>query len=234
MAHCRSRRSVERVDYKKLSDGPSIKLQFKGNQPQSWSSKTLFPLTIIDNKLDDNGTLLVKVHYAGWDAKFDEWRPATDVIEIPETFLVSETEAKERFFSQLRVAVKESLHCQKKTDSHMDIKLPVIKDIFQEFQSLGKPHPKLKGRFILENLSDLNVVLGDETWFIRIINRAGDFAYIIKGTIEFWLSERVPLEDYTPGGALKLIHRGFSFNLRYVKGKANRFDYDEIMKELVG
>ena len=83
--------------------------------------------------------------------------------------------------------------------------MPVAKDIFQHFQSLGKPHPKCKERFILQKLSNLNETLGD-AWFTHIINQAGDFAYVIKSTIIFGLAERVPLEEYTPSDAL--LHRG--------------------------
>ena len=185
----RSQRSRERVDYKALQEGPPLVRDSVNNV--TWSTKELFRLTVLDNRVDDDGRCFVKVHYIGWDKKYDEWRPASDVVDIPDCFLISSTEAHTLFIEQLKIAIKESLHCQRKTSAFIEVRVPIVKDIFDTFKDIGSQ--KGKNRFHIGQLSILNElhVLG-EGWFYRIVNAAGDFTYIVKDTVEYWISERAP------------------------------------------
>ena len=222
-----SRRSRERVDYKALQEGPPLERR-DSDSKLTWSTKELFRLTIIDNKVNADGECFVKVHYTGWHSKFDEWRPASDIVDIPQCYLVSSPEAGILFHENLKIAIKEALHCQRKTDAYSIVRIPIVKDLFDNIRETGVV--KRKNRFLIQPLSCFNKFLG-EKWFIRTINEAGDFAYVIKGTAEFWITERAPLVEYVDGQSIHR-HRGFVFNLCFVKDKGNIFDFDEIMTEL--
>ena len=87
--------------------------------------------------------------------------------------------------------------------------------MFENFARLGEPHARRKGHYRLQKLTNFNSLLGED-WLIRVTNQAGDFAYIIKGTVQFHLLERAPLEQFKLcENSLKpkknFIHRGFSF-----------------------
>ena len=44
---------------------------------------------------------------------------------------------------------------------------------------------------------NLNVLLG-KNWYFRGLNSQGDFCYVIKGTVEFYLHKRHPLQEFFP------------------------------------
>ena len=52
------------------------------------ANSQLFHLQVIDedseNKIEDSENKLVKVHYIGYDNKFDEWQPKSEVIDLNE------------------------------------------------------------------------------------------------------------------------------------------------------
>ena len=83
----RSRRNRTVPDYRQLAAGPNISETETRCARDTWSTKTLFPLEILDFKVEDGISTQVLVHYTGWPRKYDEWRQATDVIDIPEEFV---------------------------------------------------------------------------------------------------------------------------------------------------
>ena len=140
--------------------------------------------------VDEERNSLENVHCHRWYAQYDEWCPAATVLDIPHSFLYSESpQALKNVSVQLGIAIKEALHCQRKMDVTVDIRLPIVKDLFGNFARIGEPHARWKGHYGLQKLTNFNSLLGED-WFIRVINQAGDFAYIIKGTAQFHLLER--------------------------------------------
>ena len=81
----RPKRSVTRPDYRKLAEVsiPKVsKTQGKttgAKREASDKSTQLFRLQVVD---EDVGNELVKVHYIGYDSRFDEWRPKCDVVDM--------------------------------------------------------------------------------------------------------------------------------------------------------
>ena len=69
---------------------------------------------------------------------------------------------------------------------------------------------------------------GDD-WHFRIVNEAGDFAYVVESTIQFWVNEQRCQEEYVRVGDTfeKLIHRGHIPSFRFIKNKDNR---DEVQQ----
>lgn len=53
-------------------------------------------------------------------------------------------------------------------------------------------------KYTIQQYSDLNDLLGDR-WHVRGLNGAGDYCYVIKDTVEFYLYNRRPLVDYSVG-----------------------------------
>ena len=132
----RSQRKRKQHDYRKLNSGPAVPTEKLVSK--TWSTTKLYELEVIDSKFVDN-KLLVKVHYTDdeWSAScYDSWRDATDVINIPDCCLQFTDELKTQFFEQLKTAIKESLHGQRKIDSKVDIELPIPKTLFEELSCL--------------------------------------------------------------------------------------------------
>ena len=205
----RSTRRINQINYRKLNSGPT--LQEDKIKSKTWSVSKLYSLVITDSKVIQD-KLFVKVHYTdeGWTStEFDEWRDASEIIDVPDCHTDFTPELRELFIEQLKTSVKESLHGQRKIDS---VELPIPRKLLAEFASFG-----IKGkrsRIFIKSPSDLNCLLG-----------AGDFSFIEPGTLSFYLKERKPLEEYSPDGSLRLIHRGFQFQLRCSRGIGNRYDF---------
>ena len=84
-------RKKPRVDYKKLADGPAIPCD--STKSDRWSTKKLYKLVVKESRLED-GTLKLYVHYIGWPTRYDEWRVASEVLDIPEVYTQSSPEGK--------------------------------------------------------------------------------------------------------------------------------------------
>ena len=139
----------------------------------------------------------MKVHYTEkeWSSQeFDTWLDARDIVDIPESFVNGTEEQKSAFVEQLKTAIKENLHGQRKVDSIVNIELPIPLHLFEEVASLGhKTQVSLRNRlFTLNDISLLDTLLG-KGWDRRIFNKQGDFSFVTPGTVTIWLKERQPL-----------------------------------------
>ena len=157
--------------------------------------------------------------------RYDEWRDAADIVDIPTSYVQFNDEIKDLFLTKLRLCVKEALHCQRKVDSVVSIDCDIPRDLFPVL--FKKPLTFAKHR--LDSLNDWDSILG-ESWNYRIVNSKGDFAFVTSGTVSFWMRERRPLEEYSADGCLELLHRGFTFHLYFVRGLGNKHDFSEICK----
>lgn len=228
----KSQRRVERVNYKTFSNPPIFSQlgMLKGKKRETWSTSKLYELVILDSK-HVNGHSLVKVHYTEdkWSsASYDEWRLASEILDIPQYYITYTEQVKVCFFAGLRNTIKEALHCQRKVDTLTILSLAIPRDLFHEISIVGKFASK--GIYHLNNITHFNVFL-DENWFFRIINNQGDFAYVTPKTCSFWLIEKKPLEEYSPEGILSLTHRGYCFKMRFARGIGNKYDFDNFFKQ---
>lgn len=226
-------RKKQRVDYKALANGPLLPKCLRQIK-ESWSTKKLYELEIIDQKVV-NGESMLKVHYIGWSRKFDEWRVPSDVVDIPQSLIKSSAEIETRFKSELQIAVKESLHCNRKCDSLVELSIPLPRDTFKVMTDCGVQISSKPGKWTLHELTDLNEVIGKD-WYYRIVNRFSDFSYVKKGSFTYWLAERPPLHEYNfsdSGLSSKFTHRGFALKVKFVRGIGNKFDFESYIANSV-
>lgn len=216
MAAYRSRRTTTRVDYKALSEGPKINSGEK-TKHISWSASTFFPINIVDEAIV-NGVPQVLVHYIDWDKKYNEWQPLGDVLTITDQYIFTNPEGTSLFYLQLATAVKENLHIQRKTDSLVEIRLPMQKESFDLIKRCGRS--KSQGWYFISKLSDLNELLGNN-WHFRVVNKNKDFAFIVDGTVRYRLSERRPLVEFDADGNPTYKHRGFFLVFKFLRDRGN-------------
>ena len=223
---CPRRSAITRrpISYKQLNDG--LPVEREKLKRKTWSTTKFYPLEIIDSKTLEE-KLYVKVHYTEpeWNSSlYDEWRLASEVIDIPECHISYTDELKDVFFSKLKIAIKESLHAQRKVDSLVNIEIDIQRDLFFDVF----PHPEhFSRKQHVQFLANWDTFLGPN-WNIRVVNCKGDHAFVTPGTLVFWMRERRPLEEYAADGTLTFLHRGFKFHVQFVRGLGNRFDLENI------
>lgn len=62
----------------------------------------------------------------------------------------------------------------------------------------------------------------------RILNPAGDFAYVIPGTVKYWLGQRSPITEYKIIGEQYIkseVENGYYINFQFLRGDGNRNNY---------
>lgn len=194
----------------------------KLNRPteQSWSTTKYFKLDILKQE-ERCGQSYVLVHYKGWPKKFNEWRLASDILEKP----LRVPDAEELFRTQLAIKIKEELNGHRKKDSLVEIKIQIQKGTFTPLESVGSKRETagVTSKYRLDKLSALNNFLG-EGWHYRILNIVGDFCFITPGSVHYWMFERKPLLEFLPDHTTKLIHRGYTFTMRFVKDNGTNLD----------
>lgn len=203
---------------------PTVKIPRNKLKEATWSPATYFELDILQQR-EVSGRAEALVHYKGWSKKYDEWRPLSDILETPASLI--EPDASEHFRIQLAIEIKEQLNGHRKTDSFVEIKIPVQKDTFNSIAAFASFDAKLK-KFTVKSFTDLNEYLG-KGWHYRILNAAGDFCFIIPGSLWFWLYERRPLTEFATDGSEKITHRGFVFSMRFVKDNGTKHDLAAIL-----
>ena len=182
---------------------------------RTWSTKKLYKLKVLSQE-ERNGKLFCKVHYLGWPKHYDEWREAKDIVDTE-----SCSNPVAEFGHALRTEVKRGLNSSRRTDSLIQLSLPVKKEIYEKLHQLGVP--KRGKRQTIAKFSDLNSCLGPD-WHFRIVNAYGDFCYIVEKTVEFWLHDRKPLVEYRQDGSLQNIECGCSLRFNFVRANGNNKD----------
>lgn len=67
-------------------------------------------------------------------------------------------------------------------------------------------------------------------WDKRILNPAGDFAYVISGAIKYWLGQRDPITEYKIIGEQYVrseVENSYFIAFQFVRGDGNRNYYME-------
>lgn len=150
----------------------------------------------------------MKIHYVGYSTCFDEWTPFRadrgsgyfPFVRSEKLFIPSENsleDRKESFHGQLAREIKKKLWSGRREDPDINIDLNVDQDVFMEGLGSVLPGVLQRGKMVyqLESNRVLDSYLGLK-WDERILNVAGDFAYVIPGTIKYWLGQRSPIIEY--------------------------------------
>ena len=150
----------------------------------------------------------MKIHYVGYGSLFDEWRPLGDnegseyfpFVCKEKLFITSENSLVDRtqtFHGQLFREIKKKLWSGRREDPEISIDLNVDQDVFME--GLGSVFPGIiqRGKMVYQVKSNrmFDPFLGMK-WDERRLNPAGDFAYVISGTIKYWPGQRNPITEY--------------------------------------
>ena len=95
----------------------------------------------------------VKVHYTGYDSKFDEWKSKEDIVlRQPETPQMCEFHP----ITELACQIKKKLLPSRHVDPDVRIQVPVTEEFFSALCCRGKPG-KSKNSFGISSYADLTL-----------------------------------------------------------------------------
>ena len=224
MATSRPKRCTARPDYRSMAD-VTVPKRRKITCPElktpTNTNSQLFRLQVIDENSENE---LVKVHYVGYDNKFDEWRPKSEVIDLNEDSMkgnevtenlqevnghASAVSKPFSLYEELAYKIKSLLWSSRKGDPVCCISMTFDTIHFDGLIRRGTLVKGQHSQYTLSTLTKLDDILG-QRWYIRGINVAGDFCYVKPGTVRYWLrsvkgqadfqiSEDGTLHEYTCG-----------------------------------
>ena len=138
-------------------------------------------------------------------------------------------------YQELALLIKTSLQSSRKGNPEVKLSMSFDKVQFDGgIRQLGTLKCEERGvkKYTIRHYSDLDSILGRK-WFIRGVNEHGDFCYVMRDTVRFYLSERQPLTDYQPTGdgarfKKKLYFRGYSLIFSFVRGDGVASNFNQI------
>ena len=167
---------------------------------------TTYILQIIDR---DKSSNKVRIHFIGYSFDFDEWRDTTEVAEGEESTKLcslaqwfepsvdSLSDKTDAFFYNLAKAVKVSLYSSNRELPAIRIEGRIDADNYNGYLKNTGVVNKFKGKnvHVVSNNNEISRIMGKK-WFQRIINTNGDFCYVVRDTVRFWLNEKRPVKDF--------------------------------------
>ena len=125
-----SKRHRRTVDYKALAN---IRLP-RASRKLGLKSNKLYPIKVID-KNSDNG--LVKIHYAGYNTAYDDWRNEAEVVESNEASVEVSCELVKPLplYEQLCNRIKCAANSGRKDSPRVRIDMPFA--FYDGLRSLG-------------------------------------------------------------------------------------------------
>lgn len=159
----------------------------------------LYPIENIEEKEEQ-----VKIHYAGYDSSYDEWRPRDDIVEpIPQVAVLDLRNYKPfDFHSELAYSIKSSLYPKHTHGPEVRIDISFDLLIFNGgLKQAGIYTRTFRDHdiYTIESYNDLMPLLGSR-WFIRILNTHQDFCAVVKNTVLYHIHRRAPLKEYSADG----------------------------------
>lgn len=225
-------RKRPQINYQAIHSGAGepIPYQTSNRKKEKWSTSKLYCVEIIDERTTENGNE-VKVHYPGYDRKYDEWKAKEDIVDRDSHSLLSDALALLKH--DLSVKIKENLNVSRLRDPEITIHIPLQQETFEHFLSVINADCEQRGMKTVYRctIKELGKFL-PKSWWYRICNEHGDFAYVVEETIAFWQHERQCLVEFKiDRGLLKrhLTHRGFHLVFRFVKALGNRSELDKLI-----
>ena len=230
----RSHRPVERFGSEASSD--SITIQKVSNRKVK-ADTNLYDINI---KEIHSAFKRIKVHFIGYEEKFDEWKAIAEDEEFPiakyERLPVQRestlAERCKKFCASLCLHIKRQLGSGRRNDPEGRIEMIIDPDVYENFFStIGTPDDgtRLSKRKCFQN-EELDSLLG-RRWNVRVKNHFGDFGYVVDGTVCFWIHRRPPLDDFIPVGDRFLPYKyeqELLFVFSFVRGTGNAAKYKEL------
>ena len=221
---------------KRLVDEISVEKPVKKKKTEA-ADNNLYEIEI---KEVDVAAQRLKIHFKGYDEKFDEWRPFTDgslpFVRLEKMSQPSTNSLQKRlngFNERIYREIKRRLFSGRKDDAEIRIEIPIDVDVFNEsFGSCTSFTPRRgKEIYAIDNNDILDVFFG-LNWNERIINEQGDFAYVVPKTVKFWLTKRKPIIEFKLMGNKYIkteIDDGYQVVFTFVRGDGNSNGYKNMV-----
>ena len=253
----RPRRSVLKRDYREFADVkvPKRTKVLKTREIESPDDK-LYRLQVVEK---DAVNELVKVRYIGYDSNYDEWRPASDIIDLTEDDPIQEDSIslgsksigdrcdlirqmppinQYSLYEELLFRIKSLLTSSRKGDPMCCVSMGfdtihfdglVMRSVLADRKSQNSK----RHIYTLSTLTKLDDILGSR-WYIRGINAAGDFCFVEPKTVRYQLLFSSGKADYQllEDGTLKQFVYGARHQLifRFVRGDGISSQWNNILK----
>ena len=188
----------------------------------------------------DREKRLVRIHYKGYDKKYDEWRPYGNDEEYfpfirqekPHTLTTDSVDDRVRHFIDLLYReVKRNLYSRRKCDPNVRLEIHAMEDVFDKVLGNVVECLSERGKKVHNVATNraLDVVLGPR-WDERIVNYRGDYCYIAEGTVKYWHSKKASITEFkTVGG--KYVRTEIEgcgvVVVTFVRGTGNRLQYEQ-------
>ena len=181
----------------------------------------------------------VRIHYKGYDSRFDEWRDYGNdgeyfpFVRQEKPHVLTNDSIQDRashFIDLLYRGIKRSLSCGRKDDPDVRVEVDIQADVFNLVLANVVQGVWERGKIIYKPTNrDLDTVL-EPKWDERIVNFRGDFCFVAEGTIKYWLCKRSSIIEYKliGGKYVKSEIEGCCILVfTSVKGTGNRVQYNQ-------
>ena len=182
----------------------------------------------------------VKIHCTGFSEEFEEWRYYQEgqeevtfpLVRLEKTYTPKETSLEDRiqnFHERLHHEIKRKLWSGRRDDPDIRIEINVDADVFDGGLGQIVRGIQIRGRkvYSINDNSNLDHLLGLK-WNERVFNENGDFAYVVKGTVKYWLTKKNPIIEfkYMGGKFVRSEIEGLHILVfTFVRGDGNRRQY---------
>jgi hypothetical protein len=138
---------------------------------------------------------------------------------------------KQAFHGHLYRKIKKKLWSMRREDPDICIDLNTDQDVFEAGLGSVVSGRLYRGEMVYTPRSNrlIDSILGQK-WDERILNQNSDFAYVIGGTIRYWLGQRSSIVEfkYVGGQLIKSeIENNYFVNFQFVRGEGNKHNYKE-------
>lgn len=135
------------------------------------------------------------------------------------------------FFDRLSRKIKHSLIAAKRESPEVRVEELCDLDVYNFYlKDVGETKNSM-GRQVhcVESVKDLSLVrLLGERWYERILNKNGDFCYVMRGTIQFWLHQKKAIKEYILVGKQlleKMLENDLILVFTFVRGDGVGSEY---------
>ena len=200
--------------------------------------KTLYDVEIVER---DHKTKRVRIHYVGYDVKFDEWitnnkEDVCPIVKLNKAYVPDEgslISRKNLLCDTVVTSIKQKLYSHRLNDPDSRVEVECDEDVFSLFSLLcNKKIERGRTFYHPKQLSDLNQLL-KINWHQRIFNENGDYAFIIPDTLRISLNRRIPIKEFSYHGGKYIevaTERRSIMVFTFVRGDGNKAQYEEKLR----
>ena len=166
---------------------------------QKDSATKEYPVKIVER--DAAGQ--VKIHYIGYSSRHDEWKPESELVDLPVQRSSSSTDLDllhpfnvyDELSYCIKAALKPSGH---RKDPDVRLELPISLLSFNgglREAGIRVGHGRGHDIYKIQYYSDLCHLLGP-CWYLQIIHARQDFCYVERDSVRFHVHKKNPIVEY--------------------------------------